>query len=551
MPKISTKALLICLALMMAVTCASCKTDAFIEVSEYLEILALKSGIGISDDDYLPSLENWGVVTKEDGIQMNDYLRYDYLCTTIGRLMEADSDYFTFLKNKSFISSSAKKKAKVSRTDAINVIDLAVKYINNKQLHNNLEETFKDEIKDLEDDDLEKGDIVYDSGNNTYKIVEEKNTEGYEFREAEYDEVFEAQEVECSYAIDFSQAEVIPYGEEEDEIYVNNLYNLLASRNHSFYNEGFRISYTLNTAGIDIHISKDVNGMNVYGDLSIANVKPTLKWSQKEGDFANCYFKIDLNTNERIGVSDGKYLNYYLDFKDLDSSSFMAKLNSLVKPYDDEVEASNPISKIKTPIPSIPSAYLNFDVLIKLYVSGKVELSLANSHSLGFETKNGIMRIISDYDHDVDAIAKASGKAAFGLNVNVEALQAVLMDVELDTGVKAELKTTVHLYDEEGNKKETESEIAYGTLESIAKENSDVKVCGDVSLYWLMDLVFNTSKTKLYKYGFNKTIHILDEDTRFSAICIILKMANSSRPVPARTDCRSKKAVQSLLTRSL
>ncbi|MBO4354487.1 MAG: DNA gyrase subunit A, partial [Clostridia bacterium] len=45
-------------------------------------------------------------------------------------------------------------------------------------------------------------------------------------------------------------------------------------------------------------------------------------------------------------------------------------------------------------------------------------------------------------------------------------------------------------------------------------ENPDVKVCGDVSLYWMMDLMFNTMKAQLYKLGFSRTFSILNEENQ-------------------------------------
>ncbi|MBO7697583.1 MAG: hypothetical protein J6S38_00955, partial [Erysipelotrichaceae bacterium] len=41
-----------------------------------------------------------------------------------------------------------------------------------------------------------------------------------------------------------------------------------------------------------------------------------------------------------------------------------------------------------------------------------------------------------------------------------------------------------------------------------------VKVCGDLSLYYLLDLIINTSKTHMAKFGFSKTYNIMDEDNQ-------------------------------------
>ena len=315
---------------------------------------------------------------------------------------------------------------------------------------------------------------------------------------------------------DFSKAEVIPYGEEyEDTAYVNENYQLMSSsNNHVFNSEGFRISYTLSTTGIDVHLSRDVNGLNVYSDVSINNVKTAFKWYDKEDDLKNCYFKLNFNTTEKLGVSNARYNNMHVTLKDVDSSSFLSALKSIVEPARDELEATIPICKVKTPIPNIPTAFLNLDLLVKLYASGKAEVVLYNRHEAGFETKNGQIRYISENDHDLDGILQASAKACIGLNLGLDAAGFTLADVELDGGIRGVIKSTAHLYDKDGKMTSKQSDIAYSTLYDLAQSNPDVKVCGDLSLYWMLDLIINTSKSKMSKLGFSRTYSILDDDNQ-------------------------------------
>ena len=113
----------------------------------------------------------------------------------------------------------------------------------------------------------------------------------------------------------------------------------------------------------------------------------------------------------------------------------MALLESLIDPVSDKIDTSIPICRIKTPIPNIPAADLCLDVLLKIAASGKIELLISNSFELGFETKNGQVRYINDHSSNVDTIIQASGKAAMGLNVALEALSCRLADMELDGGI--------------------------------------------------------------------------------------------------------------------
>ncbi|MBP5279284.1 MAG: hypothetical protein J6Z03_02270 [Erysipelotrichaceae bacterium] len=505
-----TKKFVICLTgLFIIVTCTACKTGPAYVYKDFLNTLAIRSGIGQSEniEDNLNDLSSWGVTVRRD--VLDGSFDYEILSETISELIGEDDDLLS-LKNKKIVDDKVKGKQTVFKEDGEQVIDRTVEYLNSRDFSPVFDYEYISEPKN-EDEQLSAGDIVYTDGGYMKVAMEEDETI---LTPAEFEEVFSYLEIADSFYIDFEEVEVIPYGEPENSAYVNENFNLLASNNHVFSSEGFRISYTLNRTGIDVHISREVNGVNIYGDLSLNNVKPVFKWLYEEDDVKNCFFSLSFKTTEKLGASIGRYGNYHLRFKDVDSSSFKSLIGSIIEKDKDELEASIPICQIRTPIPNVPTAFLNLDLLIKLYVSGKVELVLYNSHNIGFETRNGNVRFINDTDRDLDAIIQASGKAALGLNVNLEAVKFRLADIELDGGVRALVKSTLHLYNEEGDVTSESSDYALSTLQELSDGNPDVKVCGDLSLYYLLDLIINTSKTQMAKFGFSKTYNIMDEDNQ-------------------------------------
>ncbi|MBO7677802.1 MAG: hypothetical protein J6S49_09875 [Erysipelotrichaceae bacterium] len=505
-----TKKFVICLTgLFIIVTCTACKTGPAYVYKDFLNTLAIRSGIGQSEniEDNLNDLSSWGVTVRKD--VLDGSFDYEILSETISELIGEDDDLLS-LKNKKIVDVKAKEKQTVFKEDGEQVIDRTVEYLNSRDFSPVFDYEYISEPKN-EDEKLSAGDIVYTDEGYMKVAIEEDETI---LTPAEFEEVFSYLEIADSFYIDFEEVEVIPYGEPENSTYVNENFNLLASKNHVFSSEGFRISYTLNRTGIDVHISREVNGVNIYGDLSLNNVKPVFKWLYEEDDVKNCFFSLSFKTTEKLGASIGRYGNYHLRFKDVDSSSFKSLIGSIIEKDKDELEASIPICQIRTPIPNVPTAFLNLDLLIKLYVSGKVELVLYNSHNIGFETRNGNVRFINDTDRDLDAIIQASGKAALGLNVNLEAVKFRLADIELDGGVRALVKSTLHLYNEEGDVTSESSDYALSTLQELSDGNPDVKVCGDLSLYYLLDLIINTSKTQMAKFGFSKTYNIMDEDNQ-------------------------------------
>ncbi|MBQ0036470.1 MAG: Ig-like domain-containing protein [Firmicutes bacterium] len=506
------KKLIVCLVTILFATCIiSCKAHNYYLYKEYLNTLAVKSGISdsVNIEENIDKLLAWQIIGKSDYDILDDELNYELLSKTITNLIDNDENE----EISKCYWANKEPQEKVEKEIADEIIEKAVNYINNRTYEHSYSSTYKKEVK-KNIDDVKIGDIYYDQTNNEYKKLLDISNDEYIFEEAEYEDVFDSLEFANTFEIDFEQSEVIPSGDFEKSNYVNNRFDLLSTKAHSFNTDGFRISYTLNASNISVHISKKLNSLNFYTDLSLSNIKPTFKWTYDDDNVKHAYFRVNFNSTEKVGVSIGKYNNYYLNFKDLDSKSFLNKLKNTVNRSEDELEAIIPICTIKTPIPELPSVELDLEVLVKIYTSGKAELQLYNSHSLGFETKNGEFRIINDAKRDFDFIASGSSKAIVGLNFALEAAKLKLADIEFDGGLKAELKPTIHLYDAQGNVSHEQSDLAYSTINNIAKENTDVAVCADASFRWVFDIVFNTSKTKLYKLGFTKTLSILDDDAQ-------------------------------------
>ncbi len=513
------------LVIFILLTCVACKTITPYFNADYLNVLASRAGMGsgTNSEESLNDLISWGVIEKEKEIE--EYLDYEFLSYTINRLIENDDKSLDSLKDKNFVKKSVKENDLVSEEIALEVIDKAVSLINNKTFSPKYEYSEKEEVKKesdyiLENDYLKSdvlysvGDLIYLENDGIYKKIKAINEDGYTLEDASFEEVMSEFNIEDSFEIDFEDSYDIS-GEVYDETsYVNNDRNLLSSKTKSFNSNGYRVSYNFKSSGINARISKNVDGYNMFFDISISNIRPTYKWDYKDGKLNDAYFKVDYKTVEEIGVSIGRYKNYYLDFKDVDSSSFINLANSVIKKKDDEVAAVIKICEIKTPIPSMPSLYFNIELLAKVYISGKVEIVLSNKHTNGFEIKNGNLRLINDTTRDIDFKIGASAKTTLGINFNLEAIKFRLMDIEADAGIRASVSTTIHLYDKDGNKQSRTFDLAYSTVDELAKENDDVKVCGDISLHWLFEIRFNTSKTLLYKFGLWHKEEILDDDAQ-------------------------------------
>ena len=525
------KGLLCFTVLLLIVTCTSCKTEEPYTKSEYLCDLAHRTGISENKDidTVFEDLLSWNVIYESDREHLNERVDYSFLSGTISNILEEDNtNSILLLKDHGWITNKVDESDYVDKKTAEDILFKFVDYLNNRQYEKEYYIEEKENVAKLDDyylynnlltseEELNNGDIVFLENDGIYKKVVNIEDGRCILDDVSYDDVFSMMNIADSFEVDFDNAEVIPYGTIEETNYQNTSFNLLASKNSVFNIEGFRVSFNVLSSGIDVHVSKSVNNLNIYTDLKISRIKPTFKWRYEKGDLKNCFFKIDFDTCEEFGVSSGKYQSFYVDFKDLDSKSFLKKLRSRVNASEDYAEATIPICQIKTPIPNVPYVFLNMDLLLRIYVSGKAELVLTNSHEVGFETRDGKIRFISEHTNDYDLIAKASSKATAGVAFGMEAAGFRLFDVELDAGLGFTVQSILHLYDEDGNDETVESDISYAAIEEISKENNDVRLCADVSFHWVMDLQINTSRTVLSKLGLSKKISFLDEnDTVFN-----------------------------------
>ncbi|MCR4633876.1 MAG: hypothetical protein K5648_07115 [Erysipelotrichaceae bacterium] len=408
------------------------------------------------------------------------------------------------------IERGVQKEQQVSEKTAEKIIDAAVSLLNHPEFETLYEEKLKSVLKDKEDP-LNDGDLIKEE-DGYYKVLVDED--GISYIPASYEEVYEELILQDEEALDFERAVVVPFGETyEDTSYINENYDLLSYEDpHVFHKDGFRISYSLNSSGVDLHVSKSVKGFNIYFDASVHNVKTVFKWKDKKNDLKNCFFTLDFKTTEKLGVSTGKYKNYRVRFKDLDASSFQNLLHSLLEPLQEDEEASLPLCKIKVPLKELPGVFIVLDLKIKLYVSGKTEFVLYNSHELGFETRGGKIRYINENTHDLNSILQASGKAVLGIDFAAETMGMKLANVKLDSGARGVVRSTLHYVREDGTLEAESSAVPYSGLSELAQGNPDVLVCGDVSLHYLCDLKFNTAGTQMNKFGLSKAYSLMDEE---------------------------------------
>ena len=528
------KCTLVLVVFCVAALVACHKEEELFKRSAYLDLLQDKAGFKTRDD-----LIVWGVISGEEDLDLA--LDRDFVAVTLSALLpsktcksefddlslSAHPDALkTLVAHKIILPDNNKvyPKDHVDQNEAKAYLDKAVLIIDNQEFESSGEYEFKEDFKEIETYEQEE-DLYYfdlDLGvneivlidNMPYKIIA-KEAEAYRLEKASFEEVFSELKFSYSGSLDLSEAIVVDdmASQEVTSIYDDNSYERLSSNTKVIEKDGYRISYSLSLNKIHLRVSKKTQqGLNAYFDADIKNIRPSYKWDYGSGVIKEAYLKIDFETNEEIGLSKANYKRYFMDFSSLDYGELVKSIPLAIKPQSELVETSFTLFKIKLPLANIPFVNLMAEVKLNIYVGGHIELVLDTDHSLGLAIKNNALRVIGDHDFASDGQIYAKAKTSLGLDFDLQALGFALLDIKTEAGIEAKAQATLHLFDSEGKVNSFQNTQDYDLLEDLYEDNPDTRICGDLSLNWLLDVILNSDDTLAYRLGLTHTFHILDED---------------------------------------
>lgn len=495
--------------------------------------------------EIVQSASEWGVIEKNVSIDLDSKLTKEWAAYTLVNLMSTE-DSITKIKdsNKSIFPDHIAKSVSLgifsldkrtcfspqtvlSKEEAILKLDLVKNYINNYEVKEPIyEASFDDELIDVdvpiefnkdtktaifkESQSIDVDDVIHwKDDDDKYYIVKEINDNelGKEAKleEADYNDVYNSFEINDSFEVDFSEAEI-------------EVYNNIELNDNSLKTVNV-VSRELKIGDFEGVVNADSNGISLKlnkGDLKteakIYKVKPTVRWKTTDGNINDAYFKVSFNSTELIKVEPKKQSNYYLDFKNLKGNDFIKSLLNSFKSSENMDGTTIPICQIKVPFPNMPILTLTMQLKLHIYTSGKVELVLVNNHDVGIEIKNNKLRTFSNSERDADFIMKASTATTVGLTTGVSTGNLALMDIFVKGGIRGYIDTVVHLYDSLGNKEEKHIPVELDKADEASINNDDVKVCGNINLHWVLDVGVNSGKTVAAKIGLTKTWNVLNEN---------------------------------------
>lgn len=516
MPQVFKKAItLIMTSLLIIVTCTACQksVDKYL-LKDFFDDLVLKTGIVKNDDESsFEVLSNWGVLHRTK-YALDEQFDYELLSEVIFDFMEETYlDSYKEIKERQWIDDDVKRNDIVDQTSALAIIDELAYQINNPIVENqnnvvSFFESLKDELVDVEKYSYDT--IFYSVEDNCFYDL---NPDG-SLNELIEDELFEYIKIDNELELDFDNTEIIFEGSPTSTI-KNHDFNLLSTSSHnSFELAGFNVSYSIRNDRIVFSVYKDYKGMKIYDELVLSNIRPEFKWNYKNGTINHAYVKLNLNLSNKLGVKKDKRAKYNVDFDNLSPDDIFDKLKTILKGSSYNESIVIPLAKIKIPVKEIPFIYLNAEISLLLKASGKVELVLNDSYITGFEIKNNHMRLIFDKNHDLSAIVNGNATISANALFNIVLVDYSIADLGVETGIKAMAQATVHSYDDQGQIVSQKMSEEYSDIDEISANSSNILLCGDLSLHWLLNVNLNSSRSLLGRLGFKSSHSLLNEDNQ-------------------------------------
>lgn len=274
---------------------------------------------------------------------------------------------------------------------------------------------------------------------------------------------------------------------------------------------GYTVVWSATSSGITASVSKALGpGAEASARLRLNGIKVKYKWYSQKDDVKNAFFRLSAHTEESLQVKAGSYKTLYGDFSTLKAADFPSALSGFLKEKKEMVETEIPICTIRVPVSGSSTVTIKAKLFLRLFTSGKVQLTLSQNHVMGMEARNGSVRAIREFNHDQNALIKADSGLTGNVRFSLDFMKQQLMDISMEAGAKALVSATMHLFDEEGKMESTASQYDADVTEELAQGNPDVLVCTDINAYWLLKLHLNSSSSLLGRLGLGKDLSILD-----------------------------------------
>lgn len=311
--------------------------------------------------------------------------------------------------------------------------------------------------------------------------------------------------------LDFSKAEVID-GSVNPLPSHSTVHSAFRKPVHHLEANGFEVDFDMDSSGISAEVSKDLpHGEELYASLKLNGIHVDYSWSSTRNHVKGAYFTVECHTQEDLGIRIESYKKIYGDLSKLDPHAFLDSMRTLFKEASTEA-IEVPICTVRIPIANIPNITVKAQLLLKIYAGGRAQFTLSQNHLAGMEVRDGLPRLIHEYDHDETANIRAELAATGAVRFAFDLFKKSMMDISLEAGAKCAAVPVLHLYDEEGNHETYTESFSPDAADELAAGNPDILVCTDINAWWVLQIELNSDESVLSKFGLSRTFNVLNEN---------------------------------------
>ena len=278
-------------------------------------------------------------------------------------------------------------------------------------------------------------------------------------------------------------------------------------KEYTFGNFTIRVNYT--TSSFRLYVFTETSlGANFFLDLSFDQIQPDFGYQGTLHQIDRAWLKVKVDSNVATGLKKGSYQQLYLNPAKNDSKDWLKMLQTAWTTQRATVDTLIPLGELRIPISGFPQVQIILQIQLRLYLNGTVELLYALENEFGFEIKNNQCRLIHENSQDLDFLIQATSGITSKLLVGAELFQQRLLDAALEAGIRAQVKSTLHLT--ESQETIEEEQIPYDVLETL-NDQEGLLLCADLRAHWLLGIQLNSSRSWAGRLGLGKEITLLDE----------------------------------------
>lgn len=344
-----------------------------------------------------------------------------------------------------------------------------------------------------------------------YYVIEDDGT----IREASFDEVINAVDIETTFSPDLSESIILPDDSmiresevvEQSFLPTTNALLPISRRHFSFRLKGYQIYGQVWSRGVSLQIKKRTDeGYVLTNELMLSNLSVNTNINLKQEKDPRFYFRIDYDLEERFSVTKSQNQNLTKKVMDVATLTTLSQqLASLVDQHP-KIKSTLDLLKFDIPVPgTLNTLKVQMALQLQILVNGEASVTLACQQHQGYQNTSSFLHEIQKNEWSLTPYVDGNAELMCNLGFDLRLGQFLIADSYAQCGFGAEGTATMHYVDAK------EKTVNTTTLESSLSQISEVldgyeetkeayiDTCFDVNVYWLCRLGVGGNQNSLLR----------------------------------------------------